>query len=176
MEAARVLVINAGSSSLKFKVFAADTLLPLVGGLFDRIGDLTNSTLIAKGTAAGSQKPEKWELKVPTPDHTSAMETMLEFLSTNLSRNFKQEVCAVGHRVVHGGELSEPTLLTGAMMEKVKQAAVLAPLHNPPGITGVLAAKEVFKGIPQVSCTDLSSWLRKARVQHNPLPACSCLR
>lgn len=77
----RLLVVNAGSSSLKFKVFSqsATGLLPGLGGVVERIGDTANSALLAKGETADGQK-KKWEIKHPAKDHVSAMETIVDFL------------------------------------------------------------------------------------------------
>lgn len=146
----KLLVLNAGSSSLKFKVFSADTLRAGVGGVVERIGDVANSCLLAKGPIPSGEN-KKWDIKVAAKDHVSAMETILGFLKDTVSANIKSEVKAVGHRVVHGLEISQPVLLGEQVVEKIRQAAVLAPLHNPPGLQGIQAAQEVFPGVPQVS-------------------------
>ncbi|PNW70194.1 hypothetical protein CHLRE_17g709850v5 [Chlamydomonas reinhardtii] len=154
----RVLVLNAGSSSLKFKLFtAAGTSLGEagLGGQFDRIGDVANCTLKASQPgAAPGMKPRKWELKVPAQDHVGAMKGILDFIKENVSATFASEVVAVGHRIVHGLDLSQPVLLTPSSTATIKQAAVLAPLHNPPGLQGIEAATEVFSGVPQVAVFD----------------------
>lgn len=76
----RLLVLNAGSSSLKFKLFnqTSDGLIPGLGGVMERIGDVANSTLIAKGETPDG--PKKWEVKAPAADHVNAMQTILGFL------------------------------------------------------------------------------------------------
>ena len=153
-----VLVLNAGSSSLKFKVFSTDPLIAGMGGMFDRIGDTSSSMLVAKGPApatmgaspSAAPATKKWELKIPVKDHVSAMQSIMSFLKENVSSTFEKDVKAVGHRIVHGLDLSQPTLLDDAIVDKIKQAAVLAPLHNPPGLQGITAAQQVFKGVPQV--------------------------
>ena len=84
----RVLVLNAGSSSLKFKTFTlmGSDLEPGMGGVFERIGDEANSCLLAKGvTPTGDKK--KWDIKVPAKDHVVAMQTILGFLKENVSAN-----------------------------------------------------------------------------------------
>jgi acetate kinase len=79
------------------------------------------------------------------------MHTILGFLLANFSRRFEDEVAAVGHRIVHGMTISEPSLLTEAVIEQIQEAAVLAPLHNRAGLQGIRAAQEVFgMAVPQV--------------------------
>lgn len=151
-EAGKVLVLNAGSSSLKFKLFSlAPTFAAGVGGMIDRIGDTVNSNLVAKDSSGSSVK--KWTEKVPIKDHVEAMEAIMAFMGDNVSKSIHREVAAVGHRVVHGLDIHQAVLLDDPVIEKIKQAASLAPLHNPPGLQGISAAMEVFKGIPQVSCS-----------------------
>ena len=79
------------------------------------------------------------------------MQTILGFLHDSVSRRFEEEVTAVGHRIVHGMTISEPSLLTRAVIDRIQEAAVLAPLHNTAGLQGIQAAQEVFSGsVPQV--------------------------
>lgn len=153
-EAARLLVINAGSSSLKFKLFSAVPLVAGLGGLIERIGDAANSTLSAKVQLPdGSTK--KWNDKTPIKDHTSALEKLIRFLGDNVSRNIEQEVAAVGHRIVHGLDIANAVLLDDRVIGKIEQAATLAPLHNPPGLAGIAAAQKVFGNlVPQVAVFD----------------------
>lgn len=148
-----ILVLNAGSSSLKFKVYSADGLKPFMGGMFDRIGDLAKCTLIAKGTASTGET-KKWEVPIPAKDHVAAMENIMAFLKENVSSTFDKEVAAVGHRIVHGLDVSQPVLLCDTVVDKIKAAATLAPLHNPPGLQGIEASKAVFKGVPNVGVFD----------------------
>ncbi|KAG2438066.1 hypothetical protein HXX76_005676 [Chlamydomonas incerta] len=82
------------------------------------------------------------------------MKGILDFIKENVSATFAREVVAVGHRIVHGLDLSQPVLLTPSSLATIKQAAVLAPLHNPPGLQGIEAATEVFSGVPQVAVFD----------------------
>mmetsp|Transcript_4480 Transcript_4480/g.9637 ORF Transcript_4480/g.9637 Transcript_4480/m.9637 type:complete len:421 (+) Transcript_4480:106-1368(+) len=151
----KVLVLNAGSSSIKFKVFsvAAGALTPGIGGVVERIGDVASSNLSAKGRLP-SGETKKYEVKSPAKDHVSAVQTILNFLRDTVSSRIAAEVKAVGHRIVHGLEISQPVLLDGSAIEKIKRAAVLAPLHNPPGLQGIHAAQEVFSTVPQVAVFD----------------------
>ncbi|GIL44892.1 hypothetical protein Vafri_2348 [Volvox africanus] len=151
----KLLVLNAGSSSLKFKVFGLQPFAAGIGGMFDRIGDAVNCTLKASTPAdPEGGKGRKWELKIPAKDHVGAMQSILDFIKDNVSSSFAREVVAVGHRVVHGLEISQPVLLTDETIGRIREASVLAPLHNPPGLQGIDAAEKVFKGVPQVAVFD----------------------
>lgn len=150
MESGRLLVLNAGSSSLKFALYSLQPLAATVGGLIERIGDVANSTLKAKGAAAAGAAPRKWQEQVAIPDHMSGMEHIMRFLKDNVSPKMDSEVVAVGHRVVHGLDLHKAALLTPDVVSKIEEAATLAPLHNPPGLQGIRAALQVFSGVPQV--------------------------
>nr|ALD82615.1 ackB [Pandorina morum] len=153
--AAKLLVLNAGSSSLKFKIFGLEPFAAGVSGMFDRIGDAANCTLKASAAAdAAGGKGRKWELKIPAKDHVGAMQNIMEFIKENVSSGFAREVVAVGHRIVHGLEISQPVLLNDKSIAKIREAAVLAPLHNPPGLQGIEAAESVFRGVPQVAVFD----------------------
>lgn len=153
---ARLLVVNAGSSSLKFRVFqqTAQGLVGGLGGNCECIGETNRSTLIAKGPDA-SGEAGKWTIKTGAADHVSAMQSILSFLQSILSTSFKSEVMAVGHRVVHGLDSSAPALLGPAALAKIQQAVVLAPLHNPAALQGIQAASKVFGDhTPQVAVFD----------------------
>lgn len=153
-EAGRLLVINAGSSSLKFKLFSAAPLVAGLGGLIERIGDAANSTLSAKVQLPdGTMK--KWNDKTPITNHTCALEKLMSFLGDNVSRNIEQEVVAVGHRIVHGLDIAKAVLLDDGVVSKIQQASTLAPLHNPPGLAGISASQKVFGMlVPQVAVFD----------------------
>eukprot|EP00879_Flechtneria_rotunda_P009816 GHRR01010266.1.p1 GENE.GHRR01010266.1~~GHRR01010266.1.p1 ORF type:complete len:156 (+),score=32.95 GHRR01010266.1:256-723(+) len=140
---ARILVVNAGSSSLKFKLFD-NHLTASIGGLIERIGDTFNSTLVAK---SGN---DKWSTQLPIKDHVAAMECVMGVLKDKVSPQIHREVQAVGHRIVHGLDIHKAVLLDEQAIDKIKLAASLAPLHNPPGLQGVAAARKVFAEVPQV--------------------------
>jgi len=148
-----VMVVNAGSSSLKFKLFGIEPFAAGWGGVVERIGDVEKSRLIAKGSDANGQA-KKCDVAAGAKDHTSALQTILDFLRSNGVPKIADQVKAVGHRVVHGLDISAPVLLTPNVVQQIKNAQVLAPLHNPPGLVGIAAAQEVFKGVPQVGVFD----------------------
>ncbi|GFR50508.1 hypothetical protein Agub_g12774 [Astrephomene gubernaculifera] len=153
MSSKKLLVLNAGSSSLKFKLFGVEPFGASMTGMFDRIGDASNCVLKASAPSAEG-KPKKWEIKIPAKDHVGAMENILSFLKENVSGTFAKEVVAVGHRVVHGLDISQPAILCENTVNKIREAAVLAPLHNPPGLQGIDAAQKVFPDVPQVAVFD----------------------
>eukprot|EP00775_Hariotina_reticulata_P003387 gene3387-3660_t len=148
----RILVLNAGSSSLKFKCYDVSPFSACIGGLVERIGDTVNSTMVAKSTANNQVK--KWNEQLPIKDHVSAMECIMDFLRDNVSKRIHEEVEAVGHRIVHGLDIHKAVLLTDDVIKKVQQASSLAPLHNPPGLQGIKAAQAVFQNVPQVGVFD----------------------
>eukprot|EP00878_Enallax_costatus_P030958 GHUV01033779.1.p1 GENE.GHUV01033779.1~~GHUV01033779.1.p1 ORF type:complete len:413 (+),score=79.58 GHUV01033779.1:418-1656(+) len=115
-------------------------------------GDTVNSNLQAKDSSGSSTK--KWTEKVPIKDHVDAMECIMGFLGDNVSKSIHKDVMAVGHRIVHGLDIHNAVLLDDQVVEKLRVAATLAPLHNPPGLQGIAAAQKVFSGVPQVGVFD----------------------
>lgn len=146
--ASRVLVVNTGSSSLKFKLFNMNPLTPVLGGVIERIGDVAKSSVAAK---VGS---EKLSFNTPVADHKVGMQVLLDLLTSKVSKNVDKEVKAVGHRIVHGLTINKPVSLTDTVLSEIRKAATLAPLHNPPGLAGVEAAQQVFDGVLQVGVFD----------------------
>ncbi len=147
----KILVINCGSSSLKYQVFDMDTESVLAKGLVERIG-IDGSRI--KHTKTGM---EPVVTEVPIPDHKVAVELVLKSLLdpevgvlSSLS-----ELGAVGHRVVHGGEeFASSVKITQAVMDALKRCAPLAPLHNPANIIGIEAITDALPGVPQVGVFD----------------------
>ncbi len=90
-------------------------------------------------------------LQEPLTDHTNALDYVLDYLKRQYSNTIKDEVKALGHRVVHGKHLSEPMLVDEEVMRIIREAADLAPLHNPANLQGIVAASAVFTGAPQVT-------------------------
>ena len=146
-----VLVLNAGSSSVKYQVFNADTEQVLAKGLVERIG-MAGAILTHKPTDR-----EEVRLSGEILDHKMAIEYVVSIL---LSKNHgvikdKSEIDAVGHRVVHGGEaFSDSVLITEAVMAEMRACIDYAPLHNPPNLKGINAAKSLLPNVPQVGVFD----------------------
>ncbi len=146
-----VLVINAGSSSVKYQVFNAQTKKALATGLVERIG-MSGAILTHKPTDR-----KEVRLSGEILDHKMAIEYMVSIL---LSKNHgvikdKSEIDAVGHRVVHGGEaFSGSVLITEEVMAEIRACIDYAPLHNPPNLKGINAVKSLLPDVPQVAVFD----------------------
>ncbi|MFA6735469.1 MAG: acetate kinase [Saccharofermentanales bacterium] len=147
----KVLVINAGSSSLKYQLLKTKSGEVLAKGNADRIG-LDNSFI--KHSRNGD---EIKVIPVVLADHTDAIKAVIKVLTdkgTGVIKSLK-EIEAVGHRVVHGGEkFSTSVLITPEIKVAIKACIPLAPLHNPPNITGIEACEAAMPNIPQVAVFD----------------------
>lgn len=147
----KVLVINAGSSSLKYQFFESMTGEVLAKGSAERIG-LDDSSIIH--TRNGE---EKISTDMDLPDHKEAMEQVLAMLTSSKYGviHSMMEIDAVGHRVVHGGEkFSGSALITPSVKAAIRVCIPLAPLHNPPNLTGIEACEAAMPGVPQVAVFD----------------------
>lgn len=147
----KVLVLNCGSSSVKYQFIDTDKKLALAKGLVDRIG--------MAGAVLSHQRYDGDQIKISGEilDHQIAIEYVLAVL---LSKNHgviddKKDIEAVGHRVVHGGEtFSGSVLITDEVIKALQDNIELAPLHNPPNIKGIQAATRILPGTPQVGVFD----------------------
>ncbi len=147
----KVLVINCGSSSLKFQLIDGDTEELTAKGLCERIGIVGSRISFTK---AGCEK-KKWE--APMADHKDAVALMLGTLTDPEIGALRDlsEIGAVGHRVVHGGErFSKATLITPEVKEAIMECSVLAPLHNPANLQGIEDCERQLPGVPQVAVFD----------------------
>ena len=147
----KVLVINAGSSSLKYQLIDMTTESPLAIGLCERIG-ITDSIITQKRFDG-----KKLEKTTDFPNHKVAMEEVVKSLTDPEFGVIKDmgEINAVGHRVVHGGEKFTSSALIDADVEKsIEECFDLAPLHNPPNMMGIKACQELMPGVPMVAVFD----------------------
>ncbi|AXF43634.1 MULTISPECIES: acetate/propionate family kinase [Acinetobacter] len=135
-----VLVINCGSSSIKYAL-VSERREDRIFGLAENLG---SADARIKGITAGGQP---LELSIPHADHEKALETILERLS-----HYNPQ--AIGHRVVHGGTLTKAELLTEEIVECIRAATPLAPLHNPAHLVGIDATMRLFPELPQVAVFD----------------------
>lgn len=146
----RILVLNCGSSSLKYEVFAMPSQQSLGKGLVERIGE-TEGRLVQT-----SPKGESL-LEQTIQDHGVAMELLGKALihpETGILGNLS-EIDGIGHRVVHGGErFSASVIIDPEVIEAIEEASELAPLHNPPNLTGIREAERLLPGVPQVGVFD----------------------
>ena len=151
----KVLVINCGSSSLKFKLYdlpADDTASLMAEGLVEEIGREKS-----KFSYRDTRSPEKIVGDVVAKDHTQAVAAMKDMLLDAEHGLFKDkiEVDACGHRVVHGRELfSNSALVTPEVRRAIEECIGIAPLHNPPNLAGIAACEKIFPGLPQVAVFD----------------------
>ena len=146
----KILVINCGSSSLKYQLIDAETETVLAKGLCERIGIGGVFTYQKAGC-------EKQVQQIDQPDHKKSVALVLEAL-TNKENGVVadlSEIGAVGHRVVHGGEkFAASSIITDEVMKAIEECNELAPLHNPANIIGINACKELMPGVPQVAVFD----------------------
>ena len=149
----KVLVINAGSSSLKYQLIDMDGEVLLAKGLCERIG--IDGKFTYKPQVEGKTKLDA--VDVAMPSHAEAIQTVLDALADPVNGVVKSmdEIDAVGHRVVHGGkEFTESCLINEARKEAIKKCFPLAPLHNPANLLGIEACEKVMPGKPQVAVFD----------------------
>ncbi|WP_319478990.1 acetate kinase [uncultured Draconibacterium sp.] len=149
-----ILVINAGSSSIKYQLIDMNTELPLSSGIVERIG-LEMGLIKHKTFLNGSE--EKTVEEFPIPDHGVGLKRVAELLIDKKVGVISDpsEIQAVGHRLVHGGETFTKTVeITDEVKAKVKELFPLAPLHNPANLIGVEVAEKVFPNATQVGVFD----------------------
>lgn len=148
----KVLVINAGSSSLKYQLIDMDNQSVLAKGLCERIG-IEGSNL--QHTNVGAD--EKTKIEKPMKDHGDAIQMVIDALVDEKIGviSSMDEIGAVGHRVVHGAEeFADSCLITEAVMKALEKCTPLAPLHNPPNIIGINACTKIMPDVPQVAVFD----------------------
>ena len=146
-----ILVINAGSSSLKYQLLNPETQQVLAKGLCERIGIDGKFTYKPEGKAAVK------EADVAMPTHNEAIKAVLDALvdPANGVIGAMKEIDAVGHRVVHGGEkFARSVLITGEVMAAIEECNPLAPLHNPANIIGIKACQALMPDTPMVAVFD----------------------
>jgi acetate kinase len=148
-----VLVINAGSSSLKYQLMDPNTGDVLAKGLCERIG--IDGKFTYKPQVAGKEKLDAIDVAMPT--HAEAIEAVLNALvdSKNGVIGSMKEIDAVGHRVVHGGEaFASSVVINDEVMAAIEECNALAPLHNPANIIGIKACQAQMPGVPMVAVFD----------------------
>ena len=146
-----ILVINCGSSSLKFQLIDSETEKCIAKGLCERIG--IEGSRITYTPDGG----EKEQTVTPMPDHTEAIRLVLEALTNPKTGVVKSldEIGAVGHRIVHGGEkFAASTIITDDVMKAIEECNDLAPLHNPANLIGINACKKLMPATPMVAVFD----------------------
>ena len=156
MPTGTVLVVNAGSSSLKYQVVDAVTGETAATGIVEQIGGAGH----LRHTSGGRTH----EVDLDCPDHRAALEAARSALREHGPDLVAAPPYAVGHRVVHGGPLfTEPVVIDDGVVAAIRELVPLAPLHNPANLEGILSARESFPGVPQVAVFDTAF--------HQSLPA-----
>ena len=149
----KILVINAGSSSLKYQLFDMDNESIIAKGTCERIG-IDGSVITYENKVKNTGKEVN---ETPMPDHNKAVSLVLEALTNEKTGVLKSldEIGAVGHRIVHGGEkFTTSVLINDEVIEAIKEVSDLAPLHNPANLIGVDACKALMPNTPMVAVFD----------------------
>ena len=151
----KVLVINSGSSSIKYQLFAMENEAVLASGLVERIGE--EEGRIVHKMHPGTGKEEKHIKSLQITDHREGMELVMDALTHSGCGVLcdLHEIDAVGHRVVQGGEMFiAPVKVTDEVVEKLKATELIAPLHAPANLTGIAVSRELLPETPQVLIFD----------------------
>jgi acetate kinase len=143
-----ILVVNSGSSSLKYELVEVESATVLTAGAIERIGEPLS-------TLSSVTDHTRTEHEREVADHEVAFAAMVGMLNEAELDLGAHPIAAVGHRVVHGGDLFfEPVIVDGAVIAAIDELSALAPLHNPANLAGILAAREEFPDIPHVAVFD----------------------
>ncbi|WP_108671289.1 acetate kinase [Peribacillus acanthi] len=144
----KIIAINAGSSSLKFQLFEMPSEKVITKGLVERIG-LNDSVFTI------TVKDEKVKEITDIPNHDVAVKMLLDkLIKHDIIQSF-DEIEGVGHRVVHGGEVfNDSVMITEEVLKQIEELSDLAPLHNPANITGIKAFQQILKDVPSVAVFD----------------------
>lgn len=149
----RVLVINSGSSSIKFRLYGMKQEMLLAAGTLERIGETDGSSVYRRYSATGDVEEHKENS--PATDHAAGLKQIFDFLESNGSPDLMQSLYAIGHRVVHGGETFQgPTFINEDVISGIREMIPLAPLHNPANLAGIEATRQLFPQVPQVAVFD----------------------
>jgi acetate kinase len=149
----KILVLNAGSSSLKFQLFNMLDLSSLASGVIEQIGEVQGHARVEYLDSTSNEQVA--ETRQSVPDHRSAIELMATLLKEKEILPDVNELAGVGHRVVHGGEaFHEPVRITEKVLNRIRELVPLAPLHNPANITGIEVVMEQVPDVPQVAVFD----------------------
>jgi acetate kinase len=149
----KILVLNSGSSSLKFKLFELPNLVVSATGLIEQIGETQSTAQLTFVDASGTEN--KTKRSVPVANHRQAIGIMYEMLRESGTLTDLGELAGIGHRVVHGGEdFHQPTRINETVITAIERLIPLAPLHNPANLTGIKVAMEHGSHIPQVAVFD----------------------
>ncbi|MEV6072881.1 acetate kinase [Nocardia sp. NPDC052001] len=148
----KVLVINSGSSSIKYQLLDPESADVVAAGMVQRIGEP-----VAEGSPSIEHQSDgkTFEHDGEVPDHAAGLRLVFDIFAESGHDLADEGLRAVGHRVVHGGEVFyEPTLITDEVVEAIANLSSLAPLHNPANVVGIESARELLPDVPQVAVFD----------------------
>ncbi len=149
----KILVLNSGSSSLKFQLFTKNELSVIASGIIEEIGS-DNSNIKLSFTNSDGKQAELKRSEI-VKDHRAAINAMTTMLKESGTLSNTNELAGVGHRVVHGGEsFYKPTLINKEVIKTIEDFIPLAPLHNPANLIGIKATIELVGDVPQVAVFD----------------------
>lgn len=148
-----VLVLNSGSSSIKFRIYDMEQEMLFVSGTLERLGEADGSSVYHKYNAAGDVEEHKENS--PVADHATGLKQIFTFLESRGVIDPTNSLYAIGHRVVHGGEtFHAPTLIDEDIIEGIREMIPLAPLHNPANLAGIEITNQLYPQVPQVAVFD----------------------
>jgi acetate kinase len=149
----RVLVINSGSSSIKFRLYEMEQETVIMSGLLERIGESGSHSVYRTHSSVDEVEVHKDES--PIADHATGLQQIFHFLQGGEGTEYMDTLHAVGHRVVHGGEaFHEPVRIDEQVMDAIRAMIPLAPLHNPANLAGIEAIHILWPQLPQVAVFD----------------------
>ncbi|BDD87492.1 acetate/propionate family kinase [Desulfofustis limnaeus] len=151
----KILVINSGSSSIKFQLLDMSSEQVLASGLVERIGEPMGTVKCTM--RPGTEKQSALKRDLPVADHQTGMLLAVELLTDKAQGvvGSRADIGAIGHRVVHGGErFHQPTVIDSAVLAAIRDTVPLAPLHNPANLDGIEVALRLFPGVLQVAVFD----------------------
>lgn len=148
-----ILVINSGSSSIKFRLYDMGQEILLVSGKVERIGEPDGISIYRGHQASGDV--QEYKEQSPVADHAAGLKQIFELLESRGPLDSMKSLHAIGHRVVHGGEVFRaPALVNEAVIAGIRKMIPLAPLHNPANLVGIETARRLCPQVPQVVVFD----------------------
>ncbi|HDQ40842.1 MAG TPA: acetate kinase [Desulfonatronum sp.] len=151
----KILVLNSGSSSVKYQLLNMDRQIVLASGLVERIGEATGS--IRHKRFPGTDRNQTFVEEMPIQDHATGLARVIALITAEQTGviSHVSEINGIGHRIVHGGEsFSAPTLVNKDVIAGIKAQIPLAPLHNPGGLAGIETTLRLLPGVPNVAVFD----------------------
>jgi acetate kinase len=161
----KILVLNCGSSSIKYKLFRSEDWQALAAGSVSRIGESVGALSCRWTDASGVEHRRDDSLAIPS--HRDGIEQIIARLRESGTLANLTELGAIGHRVVHGGEVfHSPTIIDDEVISVIEAMIPLAPLHNPAHLTGIAVARELCPDVPSVSVFDTAFHLTMPRTAY----------